>query len=220
MVHTREELLEIKRANRLKNLELYHQALKKVEEEELQEQTDIEWEKQQENERRLKERQERQNRFRRSSEEKRERKNVIIEQQLGFTLEEHKQIVNKRIEQLKQEERDHENEMMKVLQMKRNKKLQEIRSRVKPEKKVEQEEEQQPSPIEQKVNNWYDEFKKAADGRTGTDFYTWSKSEDGAPVFEKVLEKYKQTLSRYDRKNKFIQTLRKELFENYNVNLV
>lgn len=218
MVHTRQELLEIKRANRLKNLALYHQALKKVEEEELQEQTDIEWEKQQENERRLKERQERQNRFRRSSEEKRQRKNAIIEQQLGFTLEEHKQIVNKRIEQLKQEERDHQNEMMKVLQMKRNKKLQEIRSRVKPEKKVEQEE--QPSPIEKKVNNWYDEFKKAAGGRTGTDFYAWSKSEDGAPIFEEVLQKYRHTLSRYNRKNKFIQTLRKELFQKYNVNII
>ena len=215
---TTEELIERRRQQRLKNLELYNLALEKMKEVRMEEENSIKNKKEEEMNKLLKERQERMNRFRRVSEHKRNKKTKVQEEVLGMTLDEHRENVNKRVGELKEEEVRLKNEIEKAIQDKRTKNKEKLKVKVK--RDVKEDETQQPNLIEEKVNNWYEEFKRVADGRTGVDFFIWSKSEEGAPIFEKTVERYKQHLSKYNRKNEFIKKLREKLLNEYNINLV
>lgn len=215
---TTEELIERRRQQRLKNLELYNLALEKIKEVRMQEENSIKNKKEEETNKLLKEREHRINRFKRASEHKRNKKTIVQEEILGMTLDEHREIVNKRVQELKQEEVRLKNEIEKAIQDKRTKNKEKLKVKVK--RDVKEDETHQPNLIQEKVNNWYEEFKRVADGRSGTDFYIWSKSEEGAPIFEKTVERYKQHLSKYNRRNEFIRKLREKLFKEYNINLI
>jgi len=217
MTPTREEMLIRRKEEREKNLELYYNALEKLKEDEIRLENEIQNDIQKENEEKLKEREERVNRFRRDAQNKRLRKYNILEQKLNpITLEEHKQNINNQLQEIKQKEKQHEEELKKIIEDKRQKRLQNIKPKLRREIKQEQ---VLVNPIHEKVNNWYNEFLAFADGRTGTDFLSYSKSEVGAVELEKLMLKYRQNLSIISRKNEHIQNLRKIMFENYLINL-
>jgi len=210
-VTTREEILVQRQQEREKNLELYYQSIEKLKEEQIRLENQIE-------EQKLKEREDRVNRFRRNTEEKRMRKYNILEQQLNpITLQEHKQNINNKLQEIKQKEKQHEQEMKKLIEDKRQKRLQDLKPKFR--RQIKEEKVEIVNPIEEKVNNWYNEFLKFADGRTGTEFLAFSKSEVGAVELEKLMLKYSQNLSIISRKNEHIQNLRKIMFENYLINL-
>ena len=199
---TRDELLSRKREQREINLALYQKSL---DEQKLREAEEAE-------QRRF------QNRFFKKAFDKREKNNSKIEQVLGMSLKEHSEIINKRIEKIKEEERQRSLEIDEALQRKRNKRLANLkpkRTRF-PKKDVLEIR----NVIQEKVNTWRNDFLKFADGRTGAKFYAYSKSEEGADEFQKLLEKYRKRISVISRKNPHVAELRKEIFETYLINLV
>lgn len=215
---TREELLIRRKEEREKNLELYYNALQKLKEDEIRLENDIQNDVEKEIEQKLEEREFRVNRFYRNAENKRLRKHNILEQQLNpITLQEHKQNINNKLQEIKQKEKDHEEQIRKLIQDKRQKRLENLKPKLRRE--IKQEKVEVVNPIQEKVNNWYNEFLNYANGKIGSDFVIYSKTEDGADQLEKLLLKYRQNLSIISRKNEHIQNLRKTIFETYMINL-
>ena len=199
---TRDELLSRKREQRLHNLALYQQSL---EDEKLRKEQEAELEK-------IK------NRFFKKAYDKRKLNHSKIEQVLGMTLKRHSEIINKRIEKIKEEERQRSLEIDEALQRKRNKRL----ANLKPKRQrfPKRDNLELRNVIQEKVNSWRDDFLKFAGDRKGAEFYAYSKSEQGAEEFQKLLEKYKRRISVISRKNEYVAELRKEIFETYLINLV
>lgn len=217
-VTTREEILIRRQQEREKNLELYNLALQKLKEDELRLQNDIQNDIEKEIQQKLKEREFRVNRFSRDADEKRLRKYNILKEKLSpITLQEHKQNINDKLQEIKQKEREHEEELKKIIEQKRTKRLENLKPKLRRE--IEQKKVESINPIEEKVQSWYNEFLKYADGKTGVDFLTYSKSEDGVVELEKLMLKYRQNLSVISRKNEHIQQLRKRMFDVYMINL-
>jgi hypothetical protein len=213
---SREQQREV---NRLKNLELYRIALeeRKKQNDLLQEKinNDLEQEKQE----RLKEREERLNRFRKISEDKRQRIHALQEKKLGLTLEEHKELIQKKHEEEQAKLNELENEKARILQEKRVKR----KTEMKPKRRTRAPNKDTlglKSVIEEKVQSWFNEFLEYADGKTGTEFLIYTKSEEGADEFEKLMRRYKRKISTISRKNEHIVQLRKKVFETYLINLV
>jgi len=159
-----------------------------------------------------------QNRFFKKAFDKRQLNHSKIEQVLGMTLKEHSEIIDKRIQEIKEQERQSSLEIDEALQIKRNKRLSEMkpkRTRFPKRDNLELR-----NVIQEKVNSWRNEFQEFADGRTGAEFYAYSKSEEGANEFQKLLQKYNRRISIISRKNEYVAELRKEIFETYLINLV
>jgi len=199
---TRDELLSRKREQREINLALYQKSL---EDEKLRKEQEAEQMKMQ-------------NRFFKKAFDKREKNNSKIEQVLGMSLKEHSEIINKRIEKIKEEERQRRLEIDEALKIKRNKRL----ANLKPKRQrfPKRDNLELRNVIQEKVNSWRDDFLKFAGDRTGSEFYAYSKSEEGAEEFQKLLERYRKRISVISRKNEYVAELRKEIFETYNINLV
>ena len=199
---TRDELLSRKREQREINLALYQKSL---DEQKLREAEEAE-------QRRF------QNRFFKKAFDKRERNHSKIEKVLGMSLKEHSEIIDKRIQEIKEEERNRLSEIDESLQRKRNKRLSEMKPKRQrfPKRDILQ----LRNVIEEKVNTWKSEFLEFADGKTGAEFYAYSKSEQGAYEFQKLLQKYNKRISVISRKNEYVAELRKEIFETYLINLV
>jgi hypothetical protein len=199
---TRDELLSRKREQRLHNLALYQQSLEDKKREAEQE---AELEK-------IK------NRFFKKAYDKRKLNHSKIEQVLGMTLKRHSEIINKRIEKIKEEERQRSLEIDEALQRKRNKRL----ANLKPKRQrfPKRDNLELRNVIQEKVNSWRDDFLKFAGDRKGAEFYAYSKSEEGANEFQKLLQKYNRRISIISRKNEYVAELRKEIFETYLINLV
>ena len=199
---TRDELLSRKREQRLHNLKLYQQSL---DEQRLREAEEAEQNRMN-------------NRFYKKAFDKRQLNHSKIEQVLGMSLAEHSEIINKRIEKIKEEERQRRLEIDEALQRKRDRRLANLkpkRTRF-PKKDVLEIR----NVIEEKVNTFYRQFQEFAGEKTGTEFYAYSKSEEGAEEFEKLLEKYKRRISIISRKNPHVAELRKKIFSTYLINLV
>ena len=199
---TRDQILEQRTLERERNLALYQQSL---EDEKLRKEQEAE-------QKRMK------NRFYKQAFDKREKSHSNIEKVLGMSLSEHSEIINKRIEEIKEQERNRLSEIDEALKIKRNKRLENLkpkRTRFPKRDVLELR-----NVIEEKVETWRNDFIKFADGKTGADFYAYSKSEEGADTFQKLLQKYKKRISIISRKNPYVAELRKEMFENYNINLV
>ncbi len=199
---TRDELLSRKREQREINLALYQKSL---DEQKLREAEEAE-------QRRF------QNRFFKKAFDKRQYNHSKIEKVLGMSLKEHSEIIDKRIQEIKEEERNRLTEIDESLQRKRNKRLSEMKPKRQrfPKRDILQ----LRNVIEEKVNSWRDDFLKFADGKTGAEFYAYSKSEQGADEFQKLLQKYNKRISVISRKNPHVAELRKEIFETYLINLV
>ena len=199
---TRDQILEQRTLERERNLALYQQSL---DEQKLREDEEAE-------KKRMK------NRFYKQAYDKREKNHSKIVQVLGMSLSEHSEIINKRIEEIKEQERNRLSEIDEALKIKRNKRLENLkpkRTRFPKRDVLELR-----NVIEEKVNTWRDEFLKFADNRTGADFYAYSKSEEGADTFQKLLQKYNKRISVISRKNPYVAELRREIFETYLINLV
>ena len=199
---TRDELLSRKREQRLHNLKIYQQSL---DEQRLREAEEAEQKRMN-------------NRFYKKAFDKRQLNHSKIEQVLGMSLAEHSEIINKRIEKIKEEERQRRLEIDEAIKRKRDRRLSEMkpkRTRF-PKKDVLEIR----NVIEEKVNTFYRQFQEFAGDRTGSEFYAYSKSEEGAEEFQKLLEKYKRRISIISRKNPHVAELRKKIFETYNINLV
>jgi len=199
---TRDELLSRKREQKERNLALYQKSL---EDEKLRKEQEAEQMKMQ-------------NRFFKKAFDKRQLNHSKIEQVLGMTLKEHSEIIDKRIQEIKEQERQSSLEIDEALQIKRNKRLSEMkpkRTRFPKRDNLELR-----NVIQEKVNSWRNEFQEFADGRTGAEFYAYSKSEEGANEFQKLLQKYNRRISIISRKNEYVAELRKEIFETYLINLV
>ena len=199
---TRDQILEQRTLERERNLALYQQSL---EDEKLRKEQEAE-------QKRMK------NRFYKQAFDKREKSHSNIEKVLGMSLSEHSEIINKRIEEIKEQERNRLSEIDEALKIKRNKRLENLKPKITrfPKRDVLE----LRNVIEEKVETWRNDFIKFADGKTGADFYAYSKSEEGADTFQKLLQKYKKRISIISRKNPYVAELRKEMFENYNINLV
>ena len=199
---TREQILEQRDVERQRNLALYQKSL---EDEKLRKEQEAELE-------RMK------NRFYKRAHDKRQYNHSKIEKNIGMSLKEHSEIINKRIEEIKEEERNRLSEIDEALQRKRNKRLSEMkpkRTRFPKRDNLELR-----NVIQEKVNTFYREFQEFADGKTGVEFYAYSKSEQGADEFQKLLQKYNRRISVISRKNPYVAELRKEIFEKYLINLV
>ena len=199
---TRDELLSRKREQKERNLALYQKSL---EDEKLRKEQEAEQMKMQ-------------NRFFKKAFDKRQLNHSKIEQVLGMTLKEHSEIIDKRIQEIKEQERQSSLEIDEALQIKRNKRLSEMkpkRTRFPKRDNLELR-----NVIQEKVNSWRNEFQEFADGRTGAEFYAYSKSEEGANEFQKLLQKYNRRISIISRKNEYVAELRKKIFETYLINLV
>ena len=199
---TRDQILEQRTLERERNLALYQQSLEDKKREEEQK-AELE---------RMK------NRFYKQAFDKRQLNHSKIEQVLGMTLKEHSEIIDKRIQEIKEQERQSSLEIDEALQIKRNKRLSEMkpkRTRFPKRDNLELR-----NVIQEKVNSWRNEFQEFADGRTGAEFYAYSKSEEGANEFQKLLQKYNRRISIISRKNEYVAELRKEIFETYLINLV
>ena len=199
---TRDQILEQRTLERERNLALYQKSLEDKKREAEQE---AELEKMK-------------NRFFKKAHDKRQLNHSKIEQVLGMSLSEHSEIINKRIEKIKEEERQRRLEIDEALKIKRNKRLENLkpkRTRFPKRDVLELR-----NVIEEKVNTWRDEFLKFADNRTGSEFYAYSKSEEAADTFQKLLQKYNRRISVISRKNPYVAELRREIFETYNINLV
>lgn len=199
---TRDELLSRKREQRMYNLQLYQQSL---DEQRLREAQEAEQKKMQ-------------NRFYKKAFDKRQLNHSKMEQLLGMSLAEHSEIINKRIEAIKEQERQRRLEIDEALQRKRNKRLSEMKP--KRERLPKRDVLEIRNVIEEKVNTFYKEFQDFAGDKTGSEFYAYSKSEQGAEEFHKLLEKYKRRISIISRKNQHVAELRKKIFEMYLINLV
>jgi len=199
---TRQEILEKRTLERERNLTLYQKSLEDKKREEEQK-AELE---------RMK------NRFYKQAHDKRERNHSKIEKNIGMSLQEHSEIIDKRIQEIKEQERQRSLEIDEALQRKRNKRLSEMkpkRTRFPKRDVLELR-----NVIQEKVNSWKEDFLKFADGRTGAKFYAYSKSEQGADEFQKLLERYRKRISVISRKNEYVAELRKEIFETYLINLV
>jgi len=199
---TRQEILEKRTLERERNLTLYQKSLEDKKREEEQK-AELE---------RMK------NRFYKQAHDKRERNHSKIEKNIGMSLQEHSEIIDKRIQEIKEQERQRSLEIDEAIQRKRNKRLSEMkpkRTRF-PKKDVLE----LRNVIQEKVNTFYREFQEFADGKTGVEFYAYSKSEQGADEFQKLLQKYNRRISVISRKNPYVAELRKEIFEKYLINLV
>ena len=199
---SRDELLSRKREQRERNLALYQQSL---EDEKLRKEQEAEQKRMT-------------NRFYKKAFDKRQLNHQKIEKDLGMSLAEHSEIINKRIEKIKEEERQRRLEIDEAIKRKRDRRLSEMkpkRTRF-PKKDVLEIR----NVIEEKVNTFYRQFQEFAGDRTGSEFYAYSKSEQGAEEFQKLLEKYKRRISIISRKNPYVLELRKKIFETYLINLV
>lgn len=214
---TREEILNKRRIQRAENLELYRLALEKLEKQDKKLQEEKENELQKEREQRLKEREERQNRFLRASNDKRQKKHSLQEQELGMTLEEHKQNITNKQEEEHEAARKHTEELEQYLSEKRSKRQAEIKP--KRQRAPRQDTLGLTNVIKEKVDTWYNEFLHFANGKTGTEFFAYTKSEDGADEFQRLMAKYNKRISIISRKNEHVVELRKQIFQNYLINL-
>jgi len=199
---TRDEILEKRNVERQHNLALYQKSL---EDEKLRKEQEAELE-------RMK------NRFYKQAFDKRQYNHSKIEKVLGMSLKEHSEIIDKRIQEIKEEERNRLSEIDEALQRKRNKRLSEMKP--KRTRFPKRDNLQLRDVIQEKVNTWRNDFLKFADGKTGAEFYAYSKSEEGADEFQKLLERYRKRISVISRKNTHVSELRKEIFETYFINLV
>ena len=199
---TRDQILEQRNVERQRNLALYQKSLEDKKKEEEQK-AELE---------RMK------NRFYKQAFDKRQYNHSKIEKVLGMSLKEHTEIIDKRIQEIKEEERNRLSEIDEALKIKRSKRLSEMkpkRTRFPKRDNLELR-----NVIQEKVNSWKEDFLKFADGRTGAKFYAYSKSEQGADEFQKLLQKYNRRISVISRKNEYVAELRKEIFETYLINLV
>lgn len=212
--HSREELLQARQEERLKNLELYRIALEKEQEEQKRE---INNELEKEREQRMKEREERQNRFLRASNDKRQKRHSLQEQELGMTLEEHKQNITDKQEEALKAARQHAQQLSEILENKRSKRQAEIKP--KRQRAPKKDTLGLTNVIKEKVDTWYNEFLHFANGKTGTDFFAYTKSEEGAVEFDKLMTKYNKRISIISRKNEHVVDLRKKIFDTYLINL-
>ena len=199
---TRDEILEKRNVERQHNLALYQKSL---EDEKLRKEQEAELE-------RMK------NRFYKQAFDKRQYNHSKIEKVLGMSLKEHSEIIDKRIQEIKEEERNRLSEIDEALQRKRNKRLSEMKP--KRTRFPKRDNLQLRDVIQEKVNTWRNDFLKFADGKTGAEFYAYSKSEQGADEFQKLLERYRKRISVISRKNTHVSELREEIFKDYNINLV
>jgi len=199
---TRDEILEKRNVERQHNLALYQKSL---EDEKLRKEQEAEL-------KRMK------NRFYKQAFDKRQYNHSKIEKVLGMSLKEHSEIIDKRIQEIKEEERNRLSEIDEALQRKRNKRLSEMKP--KRTRFPKRDNLQLRDVIQEKVNTWRNDFLKFADGKTGAEFYAYSKSEQGADEFQKLLERYRKRISVISRKNTHVSELRKEIFETYFINLV
>ena len=199
---TRDEILEKRNVERQHNLALYQKSL---EDEKLRKEQEAELE-------RMK------NRFYKQAFDKRQYNHSKIEKVLEMSLKEHSEIIDKRIQEIKEEERNRLSEIDEALQRKRNKRLSEMKP--KRTRFPKRDNLQLRDVIQEKVNTWRNDFLKFADGKTGAEFYAYSKSEEGADEFQKLLERYRKRISVISRKNTHVSELRKEIFETYFINLV
>ena len=199
---TRDELLSRKREQKERNLALYQKSL---EDEKLRKEQEAEQMKMQ-------------NRFFKKAFDKRERNHSKIEKNIGMSLKRHSEIINKRIEKIKEEERNRLSEIDEVLKIKRNKRLSEMKP--KRQRFPKRDNLELRNVIQEKVNSWRDDFLKFAGDRKGAEFFAYSKSEEGANEFQKLLQKYNKRISVISRKNEYVAELRKEIFETYLINLV
>ena len=212
--HSREELLQARQEERLKNLELYRIALEKEQEEQKRE---INNELEKEREQRLKEREERQNRFLRASNDKRQKRHSLQENELGMTLEEHKQSIANKQEEEREAARRHVQQLEEILKEKRSKRQAEIKP--KRQRAPKKDTLGLTNVIKEKVDTWYNEFLHFANGKTGTEFFAYTKSEEGAEKFEKLMAKYNKRISIISRKNEHVAELRRRIFDTYSINL-